>query len=37
MQYLMSVPKSFLTRPIGRLAPGRWHEVCEALRIAVGC
>lgn len=37
LQYVVAVPKSALTRPIGRLAPGRWHEVCEAMRIAIGC
>ena len=37
MQHVMSVPKAFLTRRIGQLAPGRWHEVCEAMRIAIGC
>ena len=37
MQYVMSVPRTFLTRRIGKLAPGRWHEVCEAMRIAIGC
>ena len=27
----------YLTRHIGHIAPGRWHEVCEAMRIAIGC
>ena len=31
------VPKSSLTRRVGVLAPGRWHEVCEAWRAAVDC
>lgn len=37
LQYVVTVPKSMLTRSIGRVAPGRWHEVCEAMRIAIGC
>lgn len=37
LQYVAAVPKTALTRPIGRLAPGRWHEVCDAMRIAIGC
>jgi mRNA-degrading endonuclease toxin of MazEF toxin-antitoxin module len=37
MQYVMSVPRTLLTRRIGKLAPGRWPEVCEAMRIAIGC
>lgn len=37
LQYVVTVPKSMLTRPIGRLAPGRWNEVCHAMRIAIGC
>jgi mRNA interferase MazF len=37
MQHVMSVPKAYLTRRMGQLAPGRWHEVCEAMRIAIGC
>ena len=37
MQHVMSVPKSFLTARMGRLAPGRWHEVCQAMRVAIGC
>ncbi len=31
------VPKSSLTRRVGALTPGRWHEVCEAWRAAVDC
>ncbi len=34
---LKSVHRSALTRPAGMLAPGRWHEVCEAMRAAIGC
>jgi mRNA interferase MazF len=37
LQHVTSVPKSLLTRPIGRIRPDRWHEVCEALRVAIGC
>lgn len=36
-QLVATVPKSMLTRHIGRLAPGRWHEVCAAMRTAIGC
>jgi mRNA interferase MazF len=36
-QHVMSVPKGYLTRRIGQLAPGRWHEVCFAMRVAIGC
>ena len=32
-----TVRRVYLTRPIGHIAPGRWHEVCEAMRIAIGC
>jgi mRNA interferase MazF len=32
-----SIRKSMLTRQAGALAPGRWHEVCEALRAAIDC
>jgi mRNA interferase MazF len=34
---LKSVRRSSLTRPAGMLAPGRWQEVCEAMRAAIGC
>jgi mRNA interferase MazF len=36
-QHVMTVPKSYLRRQLGALAPGRWHEVCEAMGIAIGC
>ena len=36
-QFVMAVPKALLTRRIGQVTPGRWHEVCEAMRIAIGC
>jgi len=32
-----SLPKALLTRQVGALAPGRWHEVCAALRAAIDC
>lgn len=32
-----SVSKGRLTRQLGRLAPGRWHEVCFAVRAAIAC
>ena len=34
---LASLPKSAFTRQMGALAPGRWHEVCAALRAAIDC
>lgn len=37
LQHAIAVPKRMLTRPIGRLAAGRWHEVCDAMRVAIGC
>ncbi len=32
-----SVAKGSLTRRIGAIAPGRWHEVCFAVRAAIDC
>jgi len=32
-----TIDKANLTRRIGVLAPGRWHEVCAALRAAIDC
>ena len=32
-----TVRRVYLNRLIGHIAPGRWHEVCEAMRIAIGC
>ncbi len=32
-----SVAKGFLTRRLGAIAPGRWHEVCAAVRAAIDC
>ena len=32
-----SIRKSLLTKRVGALAPGRWHEVCEAMRAAIDC
>ena len=37
MQHVLTVPKSMLTRRVGVLAPGRWHEVCSAMSVAIGC
>ena len=31
------VPKSALTHKVGALTPGRWPEVCAALRAATDC
>jgi mRNA interferase MazF len=32
-----SISKSLFTRRAGKLAPGRWHEVCSAMRAAIDC
>lgn len=32
-----SIRKSMLTKRVGALAPGRWHEVCDAMRAAIDC
>jgi mRNA interferase MazF len=32
-----TVPRSLLTRRLGRIESGRWHEVCTAAAIAIGC
>lgn len=32
-----SVPRSELTRRLGQLEFGRWHEVCRAMRAAIAC
>ena len=37
LQHVTSVPKSMLTRRIAQLPDGRWHEVCDAMRVAIGC
>jgi mRNA interferase MazF len=37
VQHVLCVPKSMLTRRIGMLAPGRWHEVCTAMQAAIDC
>lgn len=29
--------RAHLTRPVGKIAPGRWHEVCDAMRAAIDC
>ena len=34
---LACLPKSALTRQMGALAAGRWHEVCAAMRAAIDC
>lgn len=34
---LAVMPKALLVRRIGALAPGRWHEVCGAMRAAINC
>ncbi len=32
-----TIRKSHLTRRGGALSPGRWHEVCAAMRAAIDC
>ncbi len=32
-----TIRKSLLTRQVGALASGRWHEVCAAMRAAIDC
>jgi len=32
-----TVSSANFTRRVGRLAPGRWHEVCAATRAALDC
>lgn len=32
-----TIRKSLLTRRIGALKPGRWPEVCAAMRAAIDC
>jgi mRNA interferase MazF len=32
-----SVPREFLTRRLGQLDSGRWHEVCYAMRASIAC
>ena len=34
---IRSLDKTLLARRVGALAPGRWHEVCAALRAAIDC
>jgi mRNA interferase MazF len=32
-----TIRKSHLTRRVGELDAGRWHEVCAAMRAAIDC
>jgi len=34
---LGTVRKAYLTHLLGHVAPGRWHEVCAAVRAAIDC
>ena len=34
---LAALPKAAFTQQMGMLAPGRWHEVCDAMRTAIDC
>lgn len=32
-----TVHRAYFTRLLGRVAQTRWHEVCDAMRVAIGC
>lgn len=32
-----TVHRAYFTRLLGRVEQTRWHEVCEAMRVAIGC
>ena len=34
---IKTIRKTLLTRQVGTLAHGRWHEVCAAMRAAIDC
>ena len=34
---ISTMRRAYLTRPVGKIAPGRWHEVCAAMRAAIDC
>ncbi len=34
---IATMRRAYLTRPVGKIATGRWHEVCDALRAAIDC
>lgn len=34
---LATLPKSAFRQQMGALAPGRWYEVCQAMRAAINC
>jgi mRNA interferase MazF len=34
---IKTLRKAYLTRRLTTLAPGRWHEVCAAMRAAIDC
>jgi mRNA interferase MazF len=34
---LKTMRKSTLTRRLGKLSEGRWHEVCAAVQAAIDC
>lgn len=36
-QQIGEIPRTYLSDQIGEIAPGRWHEVCNAVAIAIGC
>lgn len=37
MQGVLTVPKSMLRDRLGTVAVHRWHEVCDAMAIVIGC
>jgi mRNA-degrading endonuclease toxin of MazEF toxin-antitoxin module len=32
-----TIRKAYLTRRVGAVSHGRWHEVCAAMRAAIDC
>jgi mRNA interferase MazF len=34
---IATVAAAHLTQRLGQIDPARWHEVCDATRIALGC
>ncbi len=32
-----TIHRAFFTRRLGQVERTRWHEVCDAMRVAIGC
>jgi mRNA interferase MazF len=32
-----TIHRAHFARRLGRVDPVRWHQVCEAMRVAIGC